>query len=73
MVKMDYGEGRRYMIEINGRRIFDEIIDNSERIARLEERMEALESKISLIVKFLSVVVSLEVSILIALVTIFFK
>ena len=73
MVKMDYGEGRRYMIEINGRRIFDEIIDNSERVARLEERMQSLESKMSLVIKFLSVVISLETSILIALVTIFFK
>ena len=73
MVKMDYGEGRRYMIEINGRRIFDEIIDNSERITRLEERMQSLESKMSLVIKFLSVVISLETSILIALVTIFFK
>ena len=60
-------------IEINGSKIFNGIIDNSERIARLEERMASLESKLSLVVKFMTVLLSVEVSILIALVTIFFK
>jgi len=73
MVKMDYNDDRRYTIEINGRRIFEEVIDNSERITRVEERINALDSKMSLVMKLLTVLLSLEVSILIGLLTILIK
>jgi len=64
---------RSTKIEINGSKIFNGIVDNLERTAKLEERIASLESKLSLIVKFMTVLLSVEVSILIALVTIFFK
>ena len=64
---------RSTKIEINGSKIFNGIVDNSEKIARLEERIALLESKLLLIIKFMTVLLSGEISILIALVTIFFK
>ena len=60
-------------IEINGSKILNGIVDNSERIAKLEERIASLESKLSLIIKFMTVLLSGEISILIALATIFLK
>lgn len=48
--------------------MFNEIMKDTEAIARLEERVRMLEDKISLLFKFMSIVITMELSILAILV-----